>query len=81
VYRAECIVRFPKYSSVPLPYCELVRLPARGVARWSDEPNACVWRSRRVSEVGESLAAMLSEGECDSRPNLEGTEDGHGPPG
>jgi len=43
-------------------------------------PKAEVWRSFKASEVLESLAA-LSDGEGDSRPNLEGTEDGHGPAG
>ena len=80
--REECMVRFPKYSSpiLPFPSCEFVGLPAVGVARCSEEPKADVWRSLSVSEVRESLA-LLNEGEGDSRPNLEGTEDGQGAAG
>jgi hypothetical protein len=51
-----------------------------GVARCSEEPKAEVWRSLSVSEVRESLA-LLTDGVGDSRPNLEGTEEGQGAAG
>jgi len=76
--RDECMVRLPKYSSVPFPYCdEPGGLLAVGVRRCSDEPKAEVCSSLSVSDVRESL----SDGEEDSSPNLEGTEDGQGAAG
>lgn len=76
-YLDECMARLPKYSSLPNGF-ELGGLPV--VKNWSEEPNAEVCKSLRVSEVRESLA-LLSEAEGDSRPNLEGTDDGHGAAG
>lgn len=77
-YLDECIARLPKYSS-PMADWELGGLPAVGV-RCSEEPNAEVCNSLRVSEVRESLA-LLRDGVGDSSPNLEGTDDGHGAAG
>ena len=50
------------------------------VTRCSDDPKADVWSSFRVSDVRESFA-LLKDGVGDSRPNLEGTEDGQGAAG
>jgi hypothetical protein len=60
--------------------CELGGLLAVGVARCSEEPKADVCSDLSVSDVRESLA-LRSEGEGDSRPNLEGTDEGHGAAG
>lgn len=51
-----------------------------GVARCSDDPKADEWSSLSVSEVRWSLM-LLSDGEGDSRPNFDGTDEGHGAAG
>lgn len=51
-----------------------------GVARCSDDPKADEWSSLSVSEVRESLM-LLSDGDGDSRPNFDGTDEGHGAAG
>lgn len=77
-YRLECMARLPKYSSGwPGGLLEAVTLAA---ARYSLPPNAEVWSILRVSDVRESLA-LLREGEGDSMPNFEGTDEGHGAAG
>lgn len=48
--------------------------------RCSEEPNAEVWSSLSVSDVRESLA-LLRDGDGESRPNFDGTDDGQGAAG
>lgn len=75
------MARLPKYSSPTADGGLLGGLPApRGGTRCSDEPKAELCSSLSASDVRESLA-LLSEGVGDSRPNLDGTEDGHGAAG
>lgn len=72
------MARLPKYSS-ELTFWELGGLLAVGVR--CSEPNAEEWRSLRVSDVLASLLALMKEDEGDSKPNLEGTDDGQGAAG
>lgn len=48
--------------------------------RCSDDPKAEEWSNLSVSDVRESLM-LLSDGDGDSRPNFEGTDEGQGAAG
>jgi len=88
-----CMGLFPKYSSSPRPV-PIFTEPVGGLLpnpfasfpprpegdRCPLLPNAELCKSLRASEVPIILVA-LSEGDGDSRPNLDGTEAGQGPKG
>ncbi len=83
--------RLPKYSSLPstepklaeptgglLPKPLMSLPPIAEGDKWSLLPKAEVCKSLSVSDVRASLAEC-NDGDGDSRPNLDGTDDGHGP--